>query len=166
VFLYRNAVSVPKHTAKLTHSNNYSLQNVHTALNVCLFPPLFFFSAIYYTDIASTAFTLLSYGVCVNGVFFRGPVGLARGFAIVVCGAAALFFRQTNIFWVAVFPAGMAVVEHLRRNTETEPKSPSQPSFQDVAVLSWNGKLLYDPPVEDASVQGKHLHHCVCSDGP
>lgn len=33
-------------------------------------------------------------------------------------GVLALLFRQTNIFWVAVFPAGLAVVDTLKRYDE------------------------------------------------
>src|SRR4051812_7721932 len=35
--------------------------DAHTALNIALFPPLFFFSALYYTDVISTLVVLLSY---------------------------------------------------------------------------------------------------------
>lgn len=33
-------------------------------------------------------------------------------------GVLALLFRQTNIFWVAVFPAGLAVVDALKYHDE------------------------------------------------
>lgn len=71
-------------------------ETVHTTVNICLFPPLFFFSGLYYTDIVSTAVVMLSYWMLLSK---RGPV------AKILCGIVALFMRQTNVFWVAVFPA-------------------------------------------------------------
>jgi len=83
---------------------------VHTAVNICLFPPLFFFSALYYTDIASLLFVLLSYNAVVAAYQRQG-----RNFDLVllqlVYGFGALMMRQTNIFWVSVFPAGIAALK-------------------------------------------------------
>jgi alpha-1,2-glucosyltransferase len=79
----------------------------HTAINICLFPPLFFFSGLYYTDIASTLVVLVSlYTQLVSQKLNWSLVGLQLLFAY-----GALFFRQTNIFWVGVFPLGVVVLD-------------------------------------------------------
>ena len=35
--------------------------DLHCAFNIAIFPPIFFFSALYYTDVISTAFCLVAY---------------------------------------------------------------------------------------------------------
>jgi alpha-1,2-glucosyltransferase len=82
----------------------------HTAMNICLFPPLFFFSGLVYTDVPSVLFVLVSLHL---SLLQLSKPSLSWGLALgeIVAGAWALFFRQTNIFWVAVFPLGLAVIE-------------------------------------------------------
>jgi hypothetical protein len=78
----------------------------HTAINICLFPPLFFFSGLYYTDIASLLFVLLSYHANLLAIQGKGSrLGLAA--LQLFYGIGALLFRQTNIFWVGIFPIGL-----------------------------------------------------------
>ena len=96
---------------------------MHTAVNICLFPPLFFFSGLYYTDILSTCIVLGAYYYFLkdgearrpkseDGKADQGlvPMSLFRGLTGYVIGLAALLMRQTNIFWVAIFMGGMEVV--------------------------------------------------------
>lgn len=86
------------------------LQTLHTAVNVCLFPPIWFFTGLYYTDVASTVFVLFTLAVFYN----RTRIPLS-GLLVFLLGALSLLFRQTNIFWVAIFPAGLAVVSELEK---------------------------------------------------
>jgi hypothetical protein len=66
----------------------------------------------------------------------------------------ALLFRQTNIFWVAVFPAGLAVVELARRaGKEGQRRNGDGASFSLVIQEAWNHGVLYDIPVEKAWVE-------------
>lgn len=135
------------------------LQHIHTALNICLFPPLFFFSGLYYTDVASTAFVLLTYVVskrCSNAVPANFSI-LLHWAAVIACGGAALFFRQTNIFWVAIFPAGLAAIGRIKARIpqKAKPLVPQDQSFHSIIVDSWNGKLVYDPVINDAVYQGR-----------
>ncbi|CAI5728393.1 unnamed protein product [Peronospora destructor] len=79
------------------------------ALRIAMFPPLFFFTFLFYTDSGATFFVLLM-------VLLAERVDLlqylpARGSFMLsaMSGALAVLFRQTNIVWV-VFVAGTIVV--------------------------------------------------------
>ncbi|KAK0654130.1 Dol-P-Glc:Glc(2)Man(9)GlcNAc(2)-PP-Dol alpha-1 [Lasiodiplodia hormozganensis] len=127
---------------------------VHTALNICLFPPLFFFFGLYYTDVPSTFFVLLSYFFALRtqqerGKFMKFPSVVNT----VVLGVAALFFRQTNIFWVAVFPAGLAVVQALKKSARPPPEDAKEDTVSDVLRNSLMYMSVYDKPVRYASVE-------------
>lgn len=117
-----------------------------TAFNIALFPPLSLFGALYYTDVMSTAAVLLSYHA-----FLLTTKKSARTIfddvIAVLTGVVALFFRQTNIFWVAVFPAGATVIQALKRNGLT---SDSAANEGYVAILqeSWSRGTIYDRPLQ------------------
>lgn len=91
-----------------------------TAANIWLFPPLFFFSALYYTDVQSAFWTILAYRSYQR---YEQRDFASWGDAIfqVILGIIALFFRQTNIFWVAIFPAGLALISSA---TKLSPRTP------------------------------------------
>ncbi|KAF2799070.1 glycosyltransferase family 59 protein [Melanomma pulvis-pyrius CBS 109.77] len=88
------------------------LFDAHSALNIALFPPLFFFSSLYYTDVISTLIVLLSYNIFLKST--KGSKGFWEELIFVLVGIVALSFRQTNIFWVAVFPAGLSLIDALK----------------------------------------------------
>ena len=148
-----------KHAKTETRRTEYS-QNLsetrsstfqaHSALNVALFPPLFFFSALYYTDVISTLAVLLSYLIFVDSRHRQNS--LIRSFMTVAAGVLALLFRQTNVFWVAVFPAGLAVVDVLADKQEmTDPVSKD---YKTTLKQAWTQGRIYDIPVGDAGPQG------------
>lgn len=118
----------------------------HTVLNICLFPPLFFFSGLYYTDILALLVVVEAYNwdlKRVSGVRFASLGFLALGLA-------ALAFRQTNIFWVAVFLGGLQVVRTLRQSS----KACESSSLVDIGKKGLQNEL-YDPFVSTASIAGK-----------
>jgi alpha-1,2-glucosyltransferase len=140
----------------------------HTVLNICLFPPLLFFSALYYTDILALLAVVEAYIWDVNRSERTGTkkswfaalsanVSLqSTGFLVV--GLAALVVRQTNIFWVAVFMGGLQAVRTLRQNTTAcKDQDPAQ-----IVMKSFQGQL-YDPLVEDASFLGELGVQFSCS---
>jgi alpha-1,2-glucosyltransferase len=90
---------------------------VHTAVNICLFPPLFFFSALYYTDIASLLFVLLSYNAVLL-TYKRQGQNIDLALLQLFYGVGALLLRQTNVFWVAIFPAGIAALKMYERSEQ------------------------------------------------
>ncbi|KAK5988111.1 Dol-P-Glc:Glc(2)Man(9)GlcNAc(2)-PP-Dol alpha-1,2-glucosyltransferase [Cladobotryum mycophilum] len=96
---------------------------MHTAFNIALFPLLFFFSGLYYTDVVSTAVVLVSFlnhlvrvGRDRNSFFNDGLT--------VFLGVCGLVMRQTNVFWVVVFMGGLEAVhavKSLRPERATQP---------------------------------------------
>jgi alpha-1,2-glucosyltransferase len=127
-----------------------SILGAHSALNVALFPPLFFFSALYYTDVMSTLAVLLSY----YAFLIRNNTENHLRYHIwtVSVGVLALLFRQTNVFWVAVFPAGLAVVRVLGNTHKTAAQAPK--NAQAIVESAWVQGRVHDIPVEDAGPQG------------
>lgn len=125
--------------------------DVHSAVNIALFPPLFFFSGLYYTDVMSTLVVLFAYTT--HLVSPSSSLSPLPAVGVLLSGIVALFFRQTNVFWVAVFPAGLAVVNALKADG---PSSASK--SKDVTEIlqdSWATGRIVDPPVQDADVQGE-----------
>jgi alpha-1,2-glucosyltransferase len=82
-----------------------ALLSTHSALNIALLPPLFFFSALYYTDVASTLSVMLCFYLLIRSDE-SNIKQIWWHLRLFVLGLVSLSFRQTNIFWVAVFPAG------------------------------------------------------------
>jgi alpha-1,2-glucosyltransferase len=98
-----DSVNAKRHNA-VEPSDEWYL--THSAINICLFPPLFFFSGLYYTDIASTLIVLLSLRTQLASQEFNWPLAVLQ----LLFACSSLFFRQTNIFWVGVFPIGITLL--------------------------------------------------------
>jgi len=116
-----------------------SAHQLHTAFNICLFPPLFFFTALYYTDVASA----VSVFVCwkhFTRAHQQGQSDITQDVITIALSLISLTFRQTNIFWVSVFPAALLVVSQI------------DIGLHDDAQV--NEERLYDPPVRAAWVDG------------
>lgn len=130
----------------------HSLYAFHTALNIGLFPVLFFFSALYYTDVYSSFFVLLCYHNHLTRTSVRlGAVPpLGSGVCTVFLGAATLWFRQTNIFWVVVYMGGMEAVFAVKG---LRPGKVAPPKFEAVMDMgkwyAWRWALgdVHDPPL-------------------
>ena len=115
----------------------------HVAFNLVLFPPLFFFSGLYYTDILSVfsvVATLIAYDA-------------GNPLLVIQRGLVSLAFRQTNIFWVAVYLGGKEVLRVLGK-CKADRQFSHNVSFADVARQSWERGHLYDPAVREARFEG------------
>lgn len=128
--------------------------DAHSALNISLFPPLFFFSGLYYTDVTSTLIVLMNYSAFLQRRLQRkrGSWGVRDEFITVALGVVALSFRQTNIFWVAVFPGGLTIVDTLKDNLEYSAKS-SAGTASEILAQSWSSGQIYDPAAADAGLK-------------
>lgn len=155
----------------------------HTVLNICLFPPLFFFSVLYYTDVLSASCVLAThilflqrrqtkYVPAEEEAFVdagNGAVSWLRAcyragspaqkpwvtdIGLCALGLYALLFRQTNIFWVAIFFAGLEVIQIVKRNSTTSWEGDDS-SFAGVFRGSWYHGMIYDPLVREACTEGK-----------
>lgn len=74
-----------------------------TALVLALFPVMYFFTFLYYTDSSSTFFVLLLYYLSLRG----------NHFIAALIGATSIAVRQTNVVWV-VFTAGVTALRTLQ----------------------------------------------------
>jgi alpha-1,2-glucosyltransferase len=136
-------------------------QIIHSNLNVMLCPLLFFFSALYYTDVLS-AFTVVEvyrWYVYLDNDQGQGDyllLGLSTGARSAICKAAifsiglfAMLVRQTNVFWVAVFLGGLQAVKTLSSPTSATPAVAGSN-----AKVSANRDIIYDPQMHDAAING------------
>jgi alpha-1,2-glucosyltransferase len=122
-----------------------------SAANVWLFPPLFFFSGLYYTDVQSALWVLLSFQAYLR-YEKDGFQSFSEAISLIRFGIIALFFRQTNVFWVAVFPAGLGVVSVLKQSAQKATYIHSV-GFWEICQASWTKSALYDPSVGDAWIE-------------
>ncbi|KAJ6172348.1 Dol-P-Glc:Glc(2)Man(9)GlcNAc(2)-PP-Dol alpha-1-2-glucosyltransferase [Penicillium chermesinum] len=118
----------------------------HTVLNICLFPPLFFFSALYYTDILALLAVVEAYNWDLKRASRGGSLFLST-LGFLVFGLAALVCRQTNIFWVSVFLGGLQVVRTIRKSSKVTSSSGISSVIQGALKNE-----VYDPPVSTASL--------------
>lgn len=132
--------------------------SIHTAVNICLFPPIFFFSGLYYTDVLSTCMVIGAYENFLQGA--KGQSGsISNGIAMYLVGVMALLMRQTNIFWVAVFMAGLEITRTFKEKRsifQKKGESPHRGQFNDILMASYNGEY-HDPKLADASISGNYL---------
>lgn len=116
---------------------------IHTTINVYLFPPLFFFYGLYYTDVLSALSVLYAYRCYLARQHTR----------VMFAGLVSLLFRQTNIFWVSVFLGGLEFCRTVPKG-RPEIEFPSQPTFYDVIEGSWQHASAYDPLISQACFEG------------
>lgn len=128
----------------------------HTVLNICLFPPLFFFSGLYYTDILALLLVVEAYNWELKRATTKSSASRSS-LIFIGFGLLALVFRQTNIFWVSVFFGGLQVVRTLRQSSN----ACSSSGLADIASKGLQNEL-YDPFVSEASIAGEHYLFGVC----
>lgn len=138
-FLYRR-LRLSLHQGQ--HEENY----FHTIMNLSLFPVLFFFSGLYYTDVCSVSLVLFAYESHLR--YLRDASGgrSMTGVPMFALGLCALVMRQTNIFWVAVFFAGLHAVHHVKSINQSR----SDESVEMLVAL----EAIHDPPISKAYLEG------------
>ena len=62
-------------------------------------------------------------------------------------GLLSLLFRQTNIFWVAIFLGGLEVVRVIKETQPKEQMFEEESTWSAVIQGAWTGGQLYDPLV-------------------
>lgn len=103
--------------------------------SVILFPLIFFFSGVYYTDLFSV-FTVVLTQICWSAsTSTRGPGKVLFQLLHLVAGLVSLTARQTNIFWVAVYFGGLQVIESIKGQVGED--------------------KVHDPPVSDTYFEGQ-----------
>ncbi|KAK5056054.1 hypothetical protein LTR84_012605 [Exophiala bonariae] len=107
--------------------------------NIILFPLLFFFSALFYTDLFSVFTVVLAQTVWTAGLSTDGWKKFLFQTLHLVAGLLSLSARQTNIFWVAVYLGGLQAVATIKTKVGVEKLHDppiSQASFQDFSITS------------------------------
>lgn len=131
-----------------------SAYSIHTAVNIALFPVLFFFSGLYYTDVLSTCVVLLAYLNHLGRVSQKGGSCLLNDLYTVFLGVLALFMRQTNVFWVVIYMGGLEAVQAIKDIPTTIRKGPAAPGTWADQIKLFTQKAasgdVYDPAVEAA----------------
>ncbi|KAI0892694.1 glycosyltransferase family 59 protein [Annulohypoxylon nitens] len=131
----------------------YSVYAIWTGINVALFPILFFFSGLYYTDVISTFVVLLSYTNHLNRIS-QNQTSFVNDVYTLFLGLLALCMRQTNIFWVVIYMGGLEVVHGIKK---LRPKPIETPVFttlsQQINFYGWRYSLgdIHDPHVYASS---------------
>lgn len=119
-------------------------------MNIALFPPIFFFSGLFYTDVLSTCLVIRMH---------KSFLQKDRGVWLYVAGILALTMRQTNIFWVAVYMGGLEVVRTLQDIPVSQQKvTPEPTTWKDGAISAFNCYArgeIHDVSLNDASVSGR-----------
>jgi alpha-1,2-glucosyltransferase len=118
----------------------------HSVSNICLFPLLFFFSGLYYTDVCSVSFVLAVYQYHVRSLRDGATTRWMDAVMVFFVGIGALLMRQTNIFWVAVFLGGLHAVHQVKSQGRREADgSKASPNISEA---------VYDPPISEAYLEG------------
>ena len=146
-------------------TSSLSFHAIHTGMNIGLFPLLFFFSALYYTDVFSTLMVLFAFQ---NHLERVGPTGTPwrNDFFVIFLGVASLFMRQTNVFWVVVFMGGLEAVEAAKAGPTDRPLPPRQGDLMaDIKYFAWKSSLgeIHDPALVQASLDGELLSPSISS---
>ncbi|KAK6334024.1 glucosyltransferase [Orbilia brochopaga] len=122
---------------------NHEASAAQTAMNVALFPLLYFFNNLFYTDVWSTVFILLAY----RSHLLYAPWASA-GWSLL-----SILFRQTNILW-ALFLLILSSIRILKR---LHPPAPStllhhQPLSLNAIFGRASSGGIYDPSILFADV--------------
>ena len=124
----------------------------HVVFNIALFPPLFFFNGLFYTDVISALLVLLAH----QEFYARRP---AR---VLLFSLASLSLRQTNVLWTAVYLGALEVRRVLDDNpnngkvagTPLDGRTRNSKGWSNLVRFSWETGRPYDVPVGDASFEG------------
>ncbi|PTB66776.1 glycosyltransferase family 59 protein [Trichoderma citrinoviride] len=132
--------------------NGTSQYAMHTAFNIALFPLLFFFSGLYYTDVVSTAVVLASFLNHSRRVA-RSQSSLVSDLVTIRLGLFALTMRQTNVFWVVVFMGGLEAVHAVKTLRPEAVKRPLMTTLSEqllFVVKRWSVGHVHDLPLHMA----------------
>jgi alpha-1,2-glucosyltransferase len=143
-----------RHSKQIEIRSRYA---AHTALNIALFPLLFFFSGLYYTDIVSTVAVMFSFLNHLSRV--REPKNsILSDIVTVLLGLLTLTMRQTNVFWVVVFMGGLEAVHAVKGiRPKKAAKLPSAEIWSQSHhfIFRYAAGEIHDLPLNQAWPDGK-----------
>ena len=124
--------------------------SAHAALNICLFPIVFFFSSLYYTDALSVCAVLEATYWHTRQQESNNALS-TNNFFLLLFGLLSLTVRQTNVFWVSVYLGGIQVIRQL-------PAHGSGSAHQANPLnTAWTRGRLHDLPVAEVKLEGLFL---------
>ncbi len=85
------------------HGKNHSFVLWLNSVQIAQFPLIFFFSLLFYTDLGSLFFVLLTYYLALRRFYKLSALS----------GVVAMLFRQTNVIWIC-FTLGISVIYELK----------------------------------------------------
>ncbi|CCU82504.1 Dolichyl-phosphoglucose-dependent alpha-1,2 glucosyltransferase/ALG10/DIE2 [Blumeria hordei DH14] len=132
---------------------------LHTAFNITLFPPLFFFSGLFYTDVLSTCCVLVSYKLYLERNDERTNLRLNLLCSFII-GIVCLLIRQTNIFWVAIFLGALQLVDTIKLHQIKEEilkSSIIRNQYISKFLKEYCILKLHDPSLEEAGDKSNHV---------
>ncbi|OLN98044.1 Dol-P-Glc:Glc(2)Man(9)GlcNAc(2)-PP-Dol alpha-1,2-glucosyltransferase [Colletotrichum chlorophyti] len=142
-----------------------SFHSIHLGWNIALFPVLFFFSGLYYTDVVSTLSVLVAYYHHLHRVREERS-SFMSDLATILLGVLALLMRQTNVFWVVVYIGGLEAVSALKALRPEPVAKPTLTTPNDyLRFYAWRYSLgeIHDAPLNSAWPDD--LFFCVVSIG-
>ena len=80
----------------------------------------------------------------------------AADITLCALGLYALLFRQTNIFWVAIFLAGLEIIRTVKQDSAIN-WDDDDTSVLAIIKESWYHRRIYDPLVREACIEGSLL---------
>ena len=130
---------------------------MHTSFNIALFPLLFFFSGLYYTDVVSTAVVV---GAFLNHLkrVGRDHSSTLSDLLTIALGVLALFMRQTNVFWVVVYMGGLEAVHAVKTLRPGRVDQPFMKTMgEQLRFFAWRYSVgdIHDLPLSQAWPDGK-----------
>lgn len=126
---------------------------LHSAVNIALCPVIFFFSGLYYTDVASAAVVVAAFVHALRRMGSPAVPSLGSDLLTILLGLASLFMRQTNIFWVVVFAGGLEAVHAVKScRPALQTVRPDSPRLWALTYASGN---VHDPPLDMSWPDGK-----------
>ncbi|KAH7312421.1 DIE2/ALG10 family-domain-containing protein [Stachybotrys elegans] len=152
-----------QHGIPLANIGVRSQYSAHTALNIALFPVLFFFSGLYYTDVMSTVVVMLAFLLHLYRVSGR-PNSVRSDISVVFLGLSSLLMRQTNVFWSVVFLGGLETAHAVK---SLQPERAERPEITtlwgQLKYSAWRYSLgdVHDPPLNLAYIDD--MFFCLAS---
>jgi alpha-1,2-glucosyltransferase len=136
--------------SRVTKVSQYA---AHTALNVALFPTLFFFGGLYYTDVLSTV-AVLAASLHSLRRLHRDTNPVWSDALSVLLGVVTLFMRQTNVFWVVVFLGGIEAVHAVKTIRPRRVDKPmTSDAIEHAKFVLWRYSVgdVHDPPLSQGA---------------
>ena len=132
----------------------------HTAINIVLCPVIFFFSGLYYTDVASTAVVLLSLKHSLDRMN-EDKLSWKSDLKTIIWGVCALLMRQTNVFWVVVCFGAWEAVHAVKAAKAPQAEQMKDPGSEGVAATikrhleGYSEGSVHDPPLDSTWPHGR-----------